>query len=151
MRCYVTGSKSRFSISDFVQAQPEDRRKSTANVISCFLALLLSLEVLRHVSCYLEKRGVALSTLGSPATWPWLGGSHPGPRGLWLLTSARQPMRMLCAGSRDMLHDTSHAQLMLWDNRERGCTYSNTPLPISLLHLHRVLLSGGVEIRLCKP
>lgn len=108
MRCYVTVSKSHFSISDFVQAQPEHIKKSTANVISYTLAVLLGLKIFFYVpaTCALVNFRLPYNMVE--------GGSHPGTRVLWLLMPAYQPWRMLWPGAWAMVHESSHAQLMLW-------------------------------------
>lgn len=138
MRCYVTVSKSHFSISDSVQAQPE------------YIKKINSSRDLIHSSCVAGPADPVLcSCYLCPGQWQAPcnmveGGPHPGTRVLWFLMPACRPWRLLWPRAWAM-RESSHAQLMLWDNwmetRIRQYFFAHFPL----LHLY-----CDIEIGLCK-
>lgn len=100
---------------------------------------LIRLSLLRETGCALVS-----VRLGCNMVW---GGAHPGIGMLWIVSSAQQPWRTFCAEAWTMVPQSSYAQPMLWI-----ITDSIPSLMVGLLsHLHRVLLSVGVETKLYKP
>lgn len=134
MRYYVTVSKSHFSISGFVQIQPENIRKSKANMIIHYSSVARSEDPLICLLLLRENR-YALVNFRLACNMMW-GGAHSGTDVLWLIMAAYQPWKTLCARAWARMYDSSHARPMLWYNQRRECAHPISSLHTSLCYIY---------------